>query len=285
MSKTNEISLKLEKKARDIIRSIEERIGFHKKTGLVKAAEDDPLVDSFENLALALAYRTQAKIEKFAHLVAGVKHWIGFDDDGFLRNRLDGDIIYSSDQALLSLCLKYFSPEESKRLAEKLLAFVDRDKWLVSNGRDDKRTYTFSFILTAMALAEAGYWEETALIKNSLFQRLHFTAEGLAMGIPGRKLSRSKPETGVFTLDNILLVNLYCAAPQNPEKIREAVKIVETIDQNIGYDSKTDLYYRSSTDHRLYTFVNAIASYTLQCLSNVVSIYYKPIMESKTVSS
>lgn len=141
----------LKERALTILESIESRIGFH-KTGLVKAAIDDPLVDSFENLALALAYLVMNKPKKFTQLVKGVEKEIGFNLEGFLINKLGGNKIYTSDQALLVLCLQNLDSQRAKQLTKNILFFVDQEKWLVPNGKDDERIYTFNFLLAAKAL-------------------------------------------------------------------------------------------------------------------------------------
>lgn len=109
-------------------------------------------------------------------------------------------------------------------------------------------------------------------IRESLFQRLKFTDDGLVLGIPGRKLSESKPQKGLFTLDNMLLANFYCTT----QRTKRAVRIVEAIDKQIGRDPSTNLYHRSQEDKRLYTYVNAIAAYTLNQLADALKSERRP---------
>jgi len=125
-------------KALNLIKAIEDVIGFDKKTELVlDGSREGIFLDVFENSSLAIAYFLAGKRKKAKKLLEGIEKNIGFDPKtSFFYNKkglskeedkkvLGGEkIIYLSNQALMSILYYLF---EKKEKSEEFLRKIDNE--------------------------------------------------------------------------------------------------------------------------------------------------------------
>lgn len=249
-------------KAADLLKAIEDVIGFDKRTELVlDGSKEGIFLDVFENTSLAIAYFLAGKQEKTKKLLSAINKNIGFDPKtGLVYNKkgvskqeykkvLPGEeTIFLSNQALLSWLYWLLGEKgKSKEFLGKIDDLIGTFEYtanektynIYKHGLNQEYFYSFNNILMAIIKYLNGDKEKSQELINDILEICFDKKVGLLKATPEERV--------YFLLDNSLLATYYCIVG----KLSEAEKIIKIAEQKIGIDKETKLMYRGISGNRI----------------------------------
>lgn len=267
-------------KAKSLISAIEKHIGFDTETGLVKDlfSTSRPNIDTFENLALCIAYRLDERRKGAKQLLTRIKKHIGYDTKtSLIKNKLGSENIFASDNLLLAI--EYILQEEYEEARKQILrvetyiGFNERNN-LLKNGIGRSEIYPFNSLLLAICYNLIGESLKADSVFNNVTDHVFFNSTiNLIAGRAGRKNYESNDS--FFAFDNGLLA--ICLLLFG--KYNKSEEVIQAIEKRIGFHP-SGLVKRSTYDDRLYTYVNSILAIAYQVLGGKLEKMIVPFLAS-----